>query len=102
MSIDIGNIVVSEATPSGNISSDPSMDDWVWLKPSTGVWHNYNPSTGEWDEVDVPVHAHPTLGDIDFLGDISVGGVAGITGEYEGAFKKVKIENGIITEFELE
>ncbi len=80
MSIDIGCVVVSETVPSGSISSDPSMDDWVWLKPSTGVWHNYDVTTGQW----VPV------------------GVAGITGEFEGTFKKIKIENGIITEFEVE
>jgi hypothetical protein len=29
-------------------------------------------------------------------------GEEGITGEYEGTFKKVKIKNGIITELELE
>ncbi len=80
MSIDLGVVVVSETTPSGSISSDPSMDDWVWLKPSTGVWHNYDAATSQW----VPV------------------GVAGLTGEYEGTFKKIKIENGIITEFEVE
>lgn len=56
MSIDIGIVVVSEAAPSGNVSSDPSMDDWVWLKPSTGAWHKYN--GGSWEEVAVPAHEH--------------------------------------------
>lgn len=26
----------------------------------------------------------------------------GLTGEFEGTFKKIKIENGIVTEFEIE
>ena len=46
-------------------------------------------------------HSHPTHGDIDFTGDIKVGGVEGLTGEYEGTFKKIKVVNGIVTEFEL-
>jgi hypothetical protein len=35
---------------------------------------------------------------------LKVGGVSlgGLTGEYEGTFKKIKIENGLITEFELQ
>ncbi len=99
MTIDIGNVVVSEATPSGNINSDPSMDDWVWLKPSTGVWSNFDVSTSQWVEVE---HLHPTLGDIEFTGTITADGEEGITGEYEGTFKKVKVVNGIITDFEVE
>lgn len=60
--------------------------------------------TDEWRLVktDPPINSHPTHGDVDFLGTISVGSVAGLTGEYEGTFKKIKVVNGIITEFELE
>ncbi len=84
MTIDIGNVVVSEATPSGAISSDPSMDDWVWLKPSTGIWYNFDAATSQWVAVE---HLHTTQG---------------LTGEYEGTFKKIKVENGLVIEFELE
>lgn len=35
-------------------------------------------------------------------GSITVGDDSGITGTFEGAFKKIKIKNGVITEFELE
>ena len=97
MSIDIGCFVVSEATPSGSISSDPSMADWLWLKPSDGTWHTYNTSTGSWDVVGAV-----TIADLTVSGSIIVGSDAGITGEFEGALKKITIKNGIITEFELE
>ncbi len=87
MSIDLGCLIVSEATPSGSITSDPSMADWLWFKPSTGVWNVYNTSTGQWAAVDVAEHGHPA---------------AAVTGEFEGAFRKITIVNGIITDFELE
>ena len=58
MSIDIGIVVVSEDTPSGSISSDPSMADWVWLKPSTGAFYNYDTASSQWVEV---LHLHPPL-----------------------------------------
>jgi hypothetical protein len=35
------------------------------------------------------------------VGGTPVGG-GGLTGEFEGTFKKIKIENGLITEFEVE
>jgi hypothetical protein len=35
------------------------------------------------------------------VGGMPVGG-GGLTGEYEGTFKKIKIENGLITELEVE
>ncbi len=83
MSIDIGIVVVGEAAPSGSVTSDPSMADWLWFQPSTDTWHKYNGST--WVAVAAPSHGH-----------------GGVTGEFEGTFKKIKIENGIVTEFELE
>ncbi len=63
-----------------------------WYQPSTGQWRAYNASTGQWDM------------EQDGFDSLKVGGVpvAGLTGEYEGTFKKIKIENGLITEFELE
>ena len=77
----------------------------AWLKTSTQQWYvNVN---WAWVEVsDIPdyaplVHSHPTHGDINLTGSVSVGGVAGLTGNYEGTFKKIKVVNGIITEFEL-
>jgi len=35
-------------------------------------------------------------------GSITVGDDSGITGTFEGTFKKIKIKNGVITEFELD
>lgn len=89
MSMDLGTVLVSEATPTGRVASDPSMDDWLWLRPSDGTWHKYNTSTGQWDIVEVAAHEHPGLG-------------GGITGEFEGRLKKIKVENGFITEIEVE
>ncbi len=93
MSIDIGCLIVSEATPSGSISSDPSMDDWVWLKPSTGAWHNYDAATSQWVEV---AHLHPTLGDIEFTGTITADGEEGITGNFTNP-TRISVKNGIVT-----
>lgn len=97
MTVDVGILVVSEATPSGNISSDPSMDDWVWLKPSTGVWYNYDADTSQWVEVG---HLHPTLGDIEFEGTITVDGDEGITGNYTNP-TRITVKNGIVTRIDV-
>jgi hypothetical protein len=35
-------------------------------------------------------------------GSITVGDDSGITGTFEGTFKKIRIKNGVIIEFELE
>lgn len=35
-------------------------------------------------------------------GTVTIGDDTGITGEFEGVFKKIKIKNGIIIEFELD
>lgn len=47
--IDLRSLVVSNSTPSGNISSDSSMDNWLWYKPSTRKWHIF--SGGTWNEI---------------------------------------------------
>jgi hypothetical protein len=66
-----------------------------WYQPSTSQWRAYNASTGQWD---MEQDGFDSLN----VGEISIAGVVGLTGEYEGIFKKVKIENGIIIEFEVE
>lgn len=65
-----------------------------WYQPSTGQWRAYNAATGQWEM------EHDGFDSLKVAG-VPVGG-AGLTGEYEGTFKKVKIVNGLITEFELE
>lgn len=62
-----------------------------WYQPSTGQWRTY--SGGQW------------VLSQDGFDSLKVGGVpivTGLTGEFEGVFKKIKIENGIIIEFEVE
>lgn len=65
-----------------------------WYQPSTGQWRAYNVSTAQWDMAQDGFDSLKVAG-------VPIG-VAGLTGEYEGTFKKIKIENGIITEFEVE
>ena len=78
MSIDIGIVVVSDATPSGTVASDPTQADWLWFQPNTNTWHKQ--VEGEWEAV-VP---------------------DGVTGEFEGTPKKITLVNGIVTDFELD
>ncbi len=79
------------------------FQDWIWFKSSTGELYEF--VDGNWvlsETLSLASHSHPTHGDINFTGTVSVGGDAGLTGEFEGTFKKIRIVNGIITEFELE
>ncbi len=95
---------MAEPNVAQDVWVNTNMDRTKWLRgdPETGGWFTYNPSTGAYDTpLGVNAHLHPTLGDINFTGSISATGDAGITGEYEGTFKKIIIKNGIITEFEL-
>jgi len=95
MTIDIGVLVVSEREPSGNINTDPSMADWLWFEPSTGRWHQYNTGTSSWEAADVPSHLHPTLGDINFIGTISVNGYAGHSERVTIGDKKLTFKEGL-------
>lgn len=77
----------------------------AWLKVSTQQWYvNVN---WIWVEVsDIPeyaplVHSHPTHGDINFIGTLSVASEQGINtsgeGEYEvGQIESIKVRNGVI------
>lgn len=60
--------------------SEPSLEAncSLWLKESSNQWFKFDGTT--WVEVPVSNHTHPTLGDINFTGTVSVGGSAGITG----------------------
>ncbi len=70
-----------------------------WYKSSTHQWYSW--SGGAWVLAQDGFDA-VKVADLEITGSCTSGGDAGITGEYEGTFKKVKIENGIITEFEIE
>lgn len=87
----------SETEPSGSYGGPGCR----WYKPSTHQWYTYNPSTGQWD-LDQDGFDAVKVVDLTVSGSIAVGDIAGLTGEFEGTPKKVKIKNGIITEFELE
>ena len=106
MSIDLGVLVVSASAPSGYIKTDAEGSDWIWLNPNNGELKAYNSVSGQFDiAISVASHLHPTLGDINFIGTISVGGVAGLNLNTQDEIKKITnlvIVNGIITQFEYE
>jgi hypothetical protein len=85
---------MANATYTGEAEPAGVGPNTKWYQPSTGQWRTYNAGTGQWDM------------EQDGFASLKVGGVpvgaGGLTGEYEGTFKKIKIENGLITEFELE
>lgn len=70
---------------------------------TTGVW--YINKGGEWQAIGLENHSHPELGDINFTGTVSVGGVVGLNLNTQEEIKKITnlvIVNGLITEFEYE
>ncbi len=71
-----------------------------WYQPSTGRWHTYNAGTSQW-VLTQDGFASLRVENLAVEG-LTAGDDPGITGTFEGAFKKIKIKNGIITEFELE
>ncbi len=97
-----GILVFSEAAPSGDVNYNPTMGNWMWFKPSTGKW--YKRIDSSWVETEAPAHLHPTLGDINFTGSVSVGGAEGIDLDVSGKIEitRLKIEKGIITALEYE
>ena len=90
---------MSNATYTGE--DTPANSGRSWYKPSTGEWYTYNTSTEQWDLAQDGFTAIDVV-DLAVSGSITVGSTEGLTGEFEGTFKKVKIKNGVITEFELE
>ncbi len=78
-------IIISDSEPT-------SLDKVTWLKILPDGSREWYERTGEsWALVkteSAPALANHTHADL--------------TGEFEGTFKKIKIENGIVTDFELE
>ncbi len=72
-----------------------------WYKPSTHQWYTW--SGGAWVSDQDGFDALKVT-DLSILdgGSLTAGDDPGITGTFEGTFKKIKIKNGIITEFEVE
>ena len=94
----MANVTITSETSPGSGYGGPGCR---WYKPSTHQWYAYNPSTSQWD-LDLDGFDAVRVVDLTVTGSVTVGATEGVTGEFEGTFKKVKIENGIITEFELE
>ena len=77
-------------------------DQWTLLKTDPNVNTSIATHTALPNAHHPQTHSHPTHGNINFTGTVSADGHAGITGEYEGTFKKIKVQDGIVIEFELE
>lgn len=96
-------IVISDSEPTIQIGKFT----WLQILPD-GSRKWYERSDSGWQlvrEEDAPAvadHSHPTHGDINFTGTISVDGEQGVTGEYEGDITKIKVKNGIVVEVEVE
>lgn len=99
-------LVISDSEPTTQIGKFT----WLQVLPD-GSRKWYEKSDGGWVEVkseDAPVsanHSHPTHGDINLTGIVSVGGVAGLNLNTQDEIKKITnlvIVNGIITQFEYE
>ncbi len=72
-----------------------------WYQPSTGQWRAYNASTGQWD-LEQDGFDSLKIAELAIDGSVTSGGEEGLTGEYEGTLKKITVENGIVTEIEVE
>ena len=70
-----------------------------WYKPSTHQWYTW--SGGAWTLAQDGFEG-VKVADLTITGSCTSGDDAGITGEYEGTFKKIRIKNGVIIEFELD
>ena len=70
-----------------------------WYQPSTGQWRAE--SGGQW-VLSQDGFSELLVGKLTVAESFSVNGSEGITGEFEGVLKKITIENGLVTEFELE
>lgn len=99
-----------------NTNRDPKK--WIRVDPETGGLYRYNEATEQYDILlPIPiegitglqdaldgkaesVHSHPEHGDINFTGNISVAGDAGITGQKTVGGYQITFKKGILTGFQ--
>ena len=76
---------------------------WVWLKPTDGGIEIYALEDGTWGlqaTISLASHSHPTHGDINFTGAVSVDSEAGITGARTIDGHTLTFKNGILVGYE--
>ena len=95
-------LIISDATP---VDPDPGSHTWLKISPNGSRDWYVSSGAGGWTHVKAEAapntFEHATHGNINFTGTVSADGLAGITGEFEGTFKKIKVQDGIVVEFEL-
>ena|SRR3990170_3755364 len=98
MTIEIGVLVVQEDTPSGYVNSNPTMVNWVWFKPSTHQWFKHN---GEWEEIPLPDQFTNGYfsGNVNIEGELSAGGLRGLTGQKTIAGYTFSFKEGLLVGF---
>lgn len=92
----MANPTYTSETPPGE---DRGGSGTTWFKPSTHQFYTW--SGGGWVLTQDGLNT-VEIDDLLITNSIESDGQEGITGEYEGTFKKVKVVNGIIVEFEVE
>ncbi len=94
-------LFISDSDPAVIAAQVTNNTNWRWYKPDTAEWYTYNLNTTSWD-IEFAGFASLSIADLTITSSVISNGQSGLTGEFEGTFKKIKIENGIITEFEVE
>jgi hypothetical protein len=94
-------IIISDSAPTNKVKAtwlkilEDSSREWYELVDNSWVLTKTEAAPAAAD------HTHATHGNINFTGTVSADGQAGITGEYEGTFKKIKVQDGLVVDFEL-
>jgi len=96
----MGNLFIGE-TPADINNSPPG---WLWLKPIEEGLEVYSlANNGEWVKqatISYDGHLHPALGDVNFIGSVSVNGAGGLSGSRVISGKRLTFTQGILTGYE--
>ena len=96
-------IIISDTEPTLPSPSGYDATDWKWFNINNGKWYDYGDGWEEMPEQDIFAllnHTHPTHGDINFTGTISVDDYVGISGTRTIDGHTLTFKNGILTGYQ--